>query len=410
MYSTFTKVFRLVLDKHAPLKVKKVRGNQGPFMTKELSKAIMNKSKIRNKYQKWPSRENFLALKEAKKFCNKLTKSVKKAYFRKVTGKGFVNNKAFWNTVKPFLTNKGFLTNETIAIENKGKIATDKSKLVNLFNSHYGNIVQKTSGCSPEIEGNSENKTNDIATAQSIIRKYQTYPSILNIKSKNTVKNTFDNPAAATSEQINKIIKDANAKKSTGPDKVPPKIVRLSANIIDSHLTNITDSDLLKDSFSEDGKTASVRPIFEKKERDKIENYRPVNIRNCSSKIYEKFLLEAFKPFIDTFLSEYIATYREHYSSHHVLIRLTENWKKALDEKFFAKAVLMDLSKAFDCIPHDLLIAKLHVYVFSEKSVTFIYSYLKRRKQNVKIENFYKDFLTLLSGVPQGSISFQFIP
>ena len=49
MYSTYAKAFRLVFDKHAPLKVKKVRGNQGPFMTKELSKAIMNKSKIRNK-------------------------------------------------------------------------------------------------------------------------------------------------------------------------------------------------------------------------------------------------------------------------------------------------------------------------------------------------------------------------
>ena len=46
MYSNFTKVFRLVLDKYTPLKVKKVRENQGPFMTKELSKAIMNKSKI----------------------------------------------------------------------------------------------------------------------------------------------------------------------------------------------------------------------------------------------------------------------------------------------------------------------------------------------------------------------------
>ena len=180
--------------------------------------------------------------------------------------------------------------------------------------------------------------------------------------------------------------------------------MRLSANIIDSHLTNIINSDLLKDSFSEDAKTASVRPIFKKKERDKIENYRPVSILNCFSKIYEKFLLEAFKPFIDTFLSEYIAAYREHYSSNHVLIRLIENWKKALDEKFFVGAVLMDLSKAFDCIPHDLLIAKLHAYGFSEKTVTFIYSYLKRRKQNVKIENFYSDFLTLLSGVPQGSI------
>ena len=109
MYSTFTMVFRLVLDKLAPLKVKKVPGNQGPFMSKELWKAIINKSKIRNKYQKWPSRENPLALKEAKKFCNKLTKSVKKSYFRKVTGKGFVNNKTFWNTVKPFLTTKAFL-------------------------------------------------------------------------------------------------------------------------------------------------------------------------------------------------------------------------------------------------------------------------------------------------------------
>ena len=60
--------------------------------------------------------------------------------------------------VKPFLTNKSFLKNETIAIENKGKIVTDKSELVNLFNSYYVNIVEKMSGCPPEIEGNPEIK------------------------------------------------------------------------------------------------------------------------------------------------------------------------------------------------------------------------------------------------------------
>ena len=110
-----------------------------------------------NKCQKWPSRENTLALKDAKKLCNKLTKSVKKAYFRKITGKAFANNKAFWNTIRPFLTNKGFLTNETTAIENKGKIVTDKSKFVNLFDSHYFTMVEKTSGIPPEIEGNLKN-------------------------------------------------------------------------------------------------------------------------------------------------------------------------------------------------------------------------------------------------------------
>ena len=81
-------------------------------------------------------------------------------------------------------------------------------------------------------------------------------------------------------------------------------------------------------------------------------------------------------------------------------MRLIEHWKKALDENFVAGTVLMDLSNAFDCIPHDLLIAKLHAYGFSQKRVTFIYSYLKRRKQNVKINTIFSSFQTLLSGVP----------
>ena len=141
-------------------------------------------------------------------------------------------------------------------------------------------------------------------------------------------------------------------------------------------------------SFSEKAKVASVRPIFEKNEGEKFENYRPVSILNCFSKVYEKFLLEKFKPFLNSFLSEYMETYRENYSVNHVLTRLIENLKKALDENYLVDTVLMDSSKAFDCIPHDLLIAKLHAYGFSQKTVTFIYSYLKCRKQKVQVDNF----------------------
>ena len=64
----------------------------------------------------------------------------------------------------------------------------------------------------------------------------------------------------------------------------------------------------------------------------------------------------------------------------------------------------MDLSKAFDCIPHDLVIAETDAYRFSSESFTFIYSYLKRHKQSVKINNTHSVFQVLLSGVPQGSI------
>ena len=93
-----------------------------------------------------------------------------------------------------------------------------------------------------------------------------------------------------------------------------------------------------------------------------------------------------------------MAAYRNKYSTNHVLIRLIENWKKALDEKFLVGTVLTDLSKAFDCIPHNLLVAKLHAYGFSQKTVTFIYSYIKRRKEKVKVNKFLSDFLILLSG------------
>ena len=82
----------------------------------------MNKSKIRNRYQKWPSKENVLALKEAKKLCNKSATSVKKAYFRKITGKSFANNMAFWITVKPFLLTKVFLQMKSLLQKTKGKL------------------------------------------------------------------------------------------------------------------------------------------------------------------------------------------------------------------------------------------------------------------------------------------------
>ena len=82
-------------------------------------------------------------------------------------------------------------------------------------------------------------------------------------------------------------------------------------------------------------------------------------------KICERFLHENLTNYVNTFLSKFVSAYRKSYTTNHVLIRLTENWKKSLDQKKFVGAVLMDLSKAFDAIPYDLLIAKMCTYGFS---------------------------------------------
>ena len=68
-----------------------------------------------------------------------------------------------------------------------------------------------------------------------------------------------------------------------------------------------------------------------------------------------------------------------------------------MDNNYFVGAVITDLSKAFDCIPHDLLIAKLEAYGFDNYTIRYVYSYLKNRKQCVKINNTYSDLLDIIS-------------
>ena len=109
-------------------------------------------------------------------------------------------------------------------------------------------------------------------------------------------------------------------------------------------------------------------------------------------------------PFIKTKLSNLLCGFREEYSTQHALLRLVETCKKCLDSDGVIEMVLTDLSKAYDCLPYDLLVAKLHAYDFSLSSLKMIYGYLTSRKQPIKIKSTYSSWLDSKSGVPQGSV------
>ena len=105
----------------------------------------------------------------------------------------------------------------------------------------------------------------------------------------------------------------------------------MSADIFDClsycHNANIIIKDISNNKFPENAKTATVRPIFKRGNRTEIKNYRPVNLLNIFTKIYEDFLHESLTNYVDSFLSKFISAYRKSYSSNHVLIRLIESWK-----------------------------------------------------------------------------------
>ena len=108
--------------------------------------------------------------------------------------------------------------------------------------------------------------------------------------------------------------------------------------------------------------------------------------------------------FTNKFLSKFVFGYRKGHSPGLCVTTMIEMWRKALDEHKVAGAVLTDLSKAFDCITHDLLIAKLHAYGFGKSSLKFILTHLTERTQRTIVNGIYSSERKLKYGVPQGSI------
>ena len=109
--------------------------------------------------------------------------------------------------------------------------------------------------------------------------------------------------------------------------------------------------------------------------------------------------------YIQKFLSPFLCGYRKGFNAQYALLAMIEKWKKCLDgEGGFAGAVLMDLSKAFDTINHELLIAKLGAYGFNDSALEIVLSYLSDRWQRTKVNTSFSSWKELLCGVPQGPV------
>ena len=181
-YNKLVNTFRKIVDKHAPMKRKTLRGNQAPFMTRELRKAIYNRSRLKNKQNKHPTNENRINYKKQRNKCVSLRKKAMKSYFKTITSNGMMSNKTFWNTVKPFITNKNGLTNNDITITHNNTAITDEKQLTELFNQYYVNIVETSSGVKPLSLSDMNQKTN-LEIISEILTKYKDHPSIVKIKS-----------------------------------------------------------------------------------------------------------------------------------------------------------------------------------------------------------------------------------
>ena len=387
-----------VVDAHAPLKKRKCKARPVPFMNSEYRKACFRKSMLRNRFFKGRNNVNWEAYKRARNDATKLRNTSMTKYFDdKCNSKVKQDPKSFWPTIKPYFTDKkSGSSNQIITLNTGGKIINDPNIVSDSFNSFFSTVADHI-GNSPDLRSYS--------SFSEIPNSYTNHESILKIKEFMLGEDhgTFDFHHVSDKD-VSNLIKKLKSNKSTGFDGLPPRLLKIACDELCHPIASMINMSITSHCFPSDCKKSEVNPMYKKKDNLLRNNYRPVSVLPCISKLFERSYYDQMYEHMSSILSMWLAAYRKNYGCQHVLVRFLEDMKMALDKKEHFGALLSDLSKAFDCLSHPLLLCKLHAYGFSDNSCELIFSYLSNRQQRVKIGSSRSEWVFMLKGVPQGSI------
>ena len=263
------------------------------------------------------------------------------------------------------------LNSDRIFLVQNDRILSKDSEVADVCNSYFNDITKDLNLWKWLPEPLCPILSNPVFQA---IAKYEDHPSILKIQSLFNIQSRF-NFSTVDSETVHKLIMSLEVKKSTSGN-INPKLLKLSSGFFSSSLlANSFNASLCEAKFPNSLKCASVTPILKKGDATCVKNYRPISILPTVSKIFEKIMATQLNAFFETRFSPLLYGFRKSHSTQHALLRLLHRWQSSLDNSKIVGTVLMDLSKAYDCLTHDLLIAKLAAYGVEYHSLFFIHDY-----------------------------------
>lgn len=384
-----------VIESLAPLKTRTLKSDPVPFMNTALRKTIHRRNQYRNRYWKNKSQENWEMYRKFRNKVNSLRRTSERRFFLEKSLSG-TNSADFWRSFKPYLNKKSLSSNNIILKENDSVI-NKPTDVCNVFKDYYCKLADDIG--QPD---NFEIDVNELSVLDAI-NSHSHHPSILKIKSLFPDLNHF-NFHEITSEMVLKDMKSLKIRKSCGYDNISPFFIKIAAPYLSRPFSKLINHCFKNKIFPHVFKYSETSPLFKAKDRHKKENYRPVSCPTIFSKMIEYQMNRQISSHFNDIFHTKLSAFRSGLSCEHVLINAVEDWKMALDQNKVVATLFMDLSKAFDCLPHKLLVSKFFSYGFSIESCCLIASYLSNRKMRVKHYGFKSEWCTLLKGVPQGSI------
>ena len=399
-YDPFDDMLKNTVHTHYPGKRRTVRANQKPWMTKELRKGIMRRSMLQSKSFKYGPEAYEAELKKQKNFCNRAYKRARKNFCKNIRLDNITDNKKFYDTMKPLFSDKGGVRDRIVLVEN-GELISEDVEVAEKFNMYFSS--------SNEALGITENKIllNPISVIDSSItkclKKFEAHPSIISIKRHVKIEHRFEF-LPVTAEDMEKELGALNSRKNGGC--IPTKQLKKMKHIVSKPLATIWNKECVENRIYPDRlKLSDITPVYKALETSFKKNYRPISVLPIISKLFEKIMDKQIDGYIDQFLSKYLCGYRKGYNPQITMVHMVEKMKMARDEGGHAGGILMDLSKAFNTINHEVLIAKLHAYGFSYKALELVNSYLSNRWHRTKINGSFSAWAQIFCGMPQGSVN-----
>ena len=326
--------------------------------------------------------ENWEAYRKQRNFVTSLKRSALKSYCINVST-NTEHPGEFWKKFHCLLPSKE-KGNTPVQLIEDGRLVTDSIGVANLLNDYFIHAVPThVPNLQPEF--------------------FKTHSSVIAIEQELKGQTNFSFTPVQDS-YIRRIITSIKLNKATGADGISPRLLKLAEPGILSSLTKFINRCIISSSWPSDWKISIVSPIYKKDSETLKSNYRPISVLPAVSKIAERVIFDQLYQFSLNFLSGNLSGFLKGHSCTTALLKTCGDIKENLDSSEHSAAIHIDLSKAFDSINHNLLLAKLSAYGLTEDALQLVQSYLTDRKQHVKIDGNLSDWQIVKCGVPQGSI------
>ena len=286
-----------------------------------------------------------------------------------------------WNVINDVLNRNRETKSKDISLLQNGILINNNEQIANIFNEYFSKI-------GTNLSNNIENIDNISAEDFFHVRQ-----------------NASIQIQLTDEDEIIELVSDLSDA-SGGPDTIPTKIMKQVIHTIITPLTHICNISLTTGIFPQHLKLSKITPLHKQGNKQLYENYRPISILNCFSKILEKLMFNRLNKFFNDndILIPNQHGFTKSKSTTSAILQLTDYVLKSFDQKKFVIGIFLDFKKAFDTVDHNILLTKLENYGIRDITLKWVTSYLSDRKHFTQIGDQKSQTLTLTHSIPQGSI------